>query len=431
MKPLAPNSAPPSPFHSIFRALRYRNYRLFFIGQGISLVGTWMQAVAMSWLVYRLTGSALLLGVVGFASHIPTFLFSPIAGVLADRWDRRRMLIAAQAAAMGQALVLAALVFSGWIAAWQIIALGVVVGVVTAFDIPTRQSFVAEMVERKEDLGNAIALNSFLFNSARILGPSIGGILIAAVGEGVCFLLNGLSYLGVIVALSAMRLERKSARQRRHVLTELKEGFAYAYRFPPVRSLLLLLGAMTLLAAPYSTLLPVFAKDVLQGGSHAQGFLMAAAGCGALAGAVFLASRRSVAGLGRVIVSGMMLIGIGQVVFSQSRVLPLSLLAMVAAGFGMMVMMASCNTILQTLVDDDKRGRVMSLYTMAFMGAGPTGSLLAGFLAAHAGAPATVLTGGLGCLGAMGISLRYLPAMRKIVGPIYAAMNVAPEVKEG
>ena len=415
----------------IFRALRYKNYRLFFGGQGISLIGTWMQSVAMSWLVYRLTGKPLLLGIVGFTSQIPAFALAPLAGVLADRWNRRRMLVVTQTLMMLQALILAVLVLTGTIAVWHIIALSLAAGLVIAFDLPARQSFVVEMIERKEDLGNAIALNSFLFNGARIIGPSIAGILIAAVGEGLCFLINSVSYLAVIAALLAMAITPRKARpQRKHILHELKEGAVYALGSMPIRNLLLLLGAMTLLATPYATLMPVFAKNVLHGDAHTQGFLLAAAGVGALTGALYLASRPGVLGLGRIIAVAGSIVGVGLVAFSASRIFWISLPMMMVTGFGMMVGMASCNTILQTIVDDDKRGRVMSFYAMAFTGAAPLGSLLAGVLADRIGAPYTVRIGGTCCILAALVFARKIPAMRQLVRPIYQSLNILPGIKE-
>lgn len=379
----------------VLRSFRYRNYRLFFGGQGISLLGTWIQHIAISWLVYRLTNSALLLGIVGFAGQIPTFLLTPFAGVLADRWNRHRILVVTQTLAMLQAFILALLVLTGSITIWQIISLTVFLGLVNAFDMPARQSFVIEIIEKREDLGNAIALNSSMFNGARLLGPSLAGVLISAVGEGICFLLNGISYLAVISALLAMNVQPKRIEiKKAHLVQGLKEGFAYAYNFAPIRFILLLLALVSLVGMPYSVLMPVFAKEILHGGPHTLGFLVGFAGMGALVGAVFLASRRSARGLEKIIPLAACIFGIGLVIFSQSNVLWLSLLFMLLTGFGMMVQMASSNTVLQTIVDDDKRGRVMSIYTMAFMGMAPFGSLLAGGLASRIGAPNTLLIGG-------------------------------------
>lgn len=413
---------------NVFRALHSRNYRLFFSGQAISLIGTWITRIATGWLVYRLTDSALLLGVVGFASQIPTFFLTPFTGVLADRWNRHDTLVITQVLAMVHSLILAALTLTGVITVWHIIALSVFQGLINAFEIPARQSFVVEMVEKKEDLGNAIALNSSIFNAARLVGPSIAGLLIAAFGEGLCFLIDGMSYIAVIAALMAMKITpRKIELPAPHILQELKAGFKYAFGFTPIRALLLLLGLTSIAGMPYATLMPVFAADVLHGGPHTLGFLMGAAGVGALAGAVYLASRKSVRGLGKVIVLAASVFGIGLIAFSLSRVLWFSLLLMVLIGFGMIVQVASSNTVLQTIVDDDKRGRVMSLYAMAFMGMTPFGNLLAGFLANNIGAPNTLIIGGGCCVLGSLLFARKLPVLREIVRPIYSKMGIIPE----
>jgi MFS family permease len=417
---------------SIIRALRHRNFRLFFGGQSISLIGTWMQRVALGWLVYRLTNSPFLLGLVGFSGQIPAFLLAPLAGVLADRWNRQRMLILTQTVAMIQALALSLLVLTGTVMVWHIISLSVLLGIINAFDMPTRQSFMVEMVEEKEDLANAIALNSSMVNSARLLGPSIAGILVAAVGEGICFLINGISYLTVIGALLAMRIVPKNLKpQRSRVWHGLKEGFAYASAFAPIRAVLLLLGLVSLMGMPYIVLMPVFAKDILHGGAHALGFLMGASGLGALAGAIYLASRKTVLGLGRLIAVAASIFGLGIIAFSFSRLLWLSLPLMLMTGFGQMVQMASSNTVLQTIVDDDKRGRIMSFYTMAFMGGAPLGSLFAGALASSIGAPHTLLIGGTTCLMGSAFFAHRLPALRKIARPIYVRMGIIPEIASG
>jgi len=423
---------PASGWRLVLRTLRYRNFRLFFGGQAISLIGTWMQQIAVSWLVYRLTNSALLLGVVGFAGQIPTFILTPFAGVLADRWNRHRILVITQTLAMIQALILALLTLTKAISVEQIIVLSTFLGLINALDIPTRQSFIVNMVEKREDLGSAIALNSSMVNATRLLGPSIAGLLIALVGEGVCFLLNGLSYLGVIAALLAMNLPPKKVEiQPPHVLQGLKEGFTYAFGFAPIRAVLLLLGLISLMGTPYSILMPIFATNVLHGGSYALGFLMTFSGLGALTGALYLASRKSVLGLGKWIALASGLFGIGLIAFSRSRTLWLSLLFIALAGFGMMVQMASSNTILQTIVDEDKRGRVMSFYTMAFMGMAPFGSLLAGSLASKIGAANTLMLGGISCiLGALVFASK-LPALREMVRPIYVRIGILPEIASG
>lgn len=414
------------------RALGHRNYRLFFGGQGISLIGTWLTRVATSWLVYRLTNSVFLLGLVGFAGQIPTFLLAPLAGVLADRWNRHRILVVTQTLSMFQSLALAFLALTGVITVWQIIILSVFQGLINAFDTPARQSFVVEMVEEKEDLPNAIALNSAMFNSARLIGPSLAGILIATVGEGICFLLDGISYLAVIASLLAMKIGPKKINGLNSPFWHgLKEGFNYAFGFVPIRSVLLLLALMSLVGMPYTVLMPVFARDILGGGPHTLGYLMAAAGAGALCGAIYLASRKSVRGLGKVIVAAASCFGIGLIAFSFSRVLWLSLPLMTVTGFGMIAQMASSNTILQTIAEDDKRGRVMSFYTMAFMGMAPLGSLLAGALASQIGAPHTLMIGGICCLMGAGMFARKLPAIREMVRPIYAKKGIITEVVTG
>jgi MFS family permease len=409
----------------IFRALHRRNYRLFFGGQGISLIGTWMQQIAMSWLVYRMTHSAFLLGVVGFLGQIPAFLVSPFAGVLIDRWNRHHILLGTQSLAMIQAFILALLTLKGTIAIWHIITLALFLGFVNAFDMPTRQAFVVELVETGEDLGNAIALNSFMFNGARLLGPSIGGLLIALLGEGICFLLNAISFIAVIAALLAMKMTKRQIRSKSsHVLEGMKEGLTYAFGFPPIRSLLLLQGLVSLTGMPYTVLMPVFAKNILHGGPHTLGFLLGASGVGALVGAIYLASRKSILGLGRVIIIALNIFGIGLIAFSISRILSLSLLLLAFTGFGMMVQMASSNTVLQTIVEEDKRGRVMSFYTMAFMGMVPFGSLLAGSLASKIGAPGTIMISGVACILGSILFARKLPALREMVRPIYIEKEI-------
>ena len=416
----------------IFRALQSRNYRLFFGGQSISLIGTWMQQIATSWLVYRLTNSPFMLGVVGFAGQIPTFLFAGIAGVLADRLHRHRMVIVTQTLAMVQAFILAFLMLTRAVTVWQIIVLSIFLGLLNAFDMPARQAFIVDLIEKREDLGNAIALNSTMFNAARLLGPSIAGILIAALGEGMCFLLNGISYLAVIGSLFAMTIRPRIKKVRRaHVVEELREAFSYSFGFPPIRSILLLLALVSLIGMPYTVLMPVFAKDVFHGGAHTLGFLVGASGIGALAGTMYLASRRTVRGLGKVIAVSASLFGAGLIAFSLSRILWFSLLLMLVTGFGMVVQFASSNTILQTIVDDDKRGRVMSMFTMAFSGTAPIGSLLAGGLASRIGAPTTLLLGGVCCILGSFLFTRALPALREMVRPIYVRKGIIPEVASG
>jgi MFS family permease len=418
----------PTGLKNIFRSLQYRNYRLFFGGQSISLIGTWIQQIAMVWLVYSLTGSTFLLGLVGFVGQIPTFLLAPFAGMLTDRWNRYHILIVTQILAMIQALILAFLFFIGTIEVWHIIFLSVLLGCINAFDIPARQSFVVEMVEKKEDLGNAIALNSSMFNGARLLGPSIAGVLIASTGEGICFLLNGLSYLFVIVSLILMKVKSKKREiQNPDVLKEIKEGFSYTFGFAPIKSIILLLGLINLMGMPYIVLMPVFAKEIFHGGPYTFGFLMGASGVGALMGALYLASRRNVLGLEKIISLSAGIFGFGLITFSLSRLFLLSLVLMIITGLGMILQTSSSNTILQTIVDDDKRGRVMSFFTMALTGTAPFGSLLAGGLASFLGSPNTLIIGGILCvLGAL-IFASKLTELKKLVYPIYVRLGIISE----
>jgi len=419
-------------FKLIFRALQYRNYRLFFIGQTISLTGTWMQQVAIGWLVYRLTNSPFLLGIVGFVGQIPTFLVSPLAGVFADRHNRKTMLLITQILAMIQAFIMAWLILAKNIQIWHILVLSAALGIINCFDLPIRQAFTVEMVENREDLGNAIALNSSMVNAARLIGPSIAGILIATVGEGICFLLNAISYIAVIVSLLAMRVVARNIKpSSRHILLELKEGISYALNFSPIKSILLLLALVSLMGVPYQILMPVFAKDIFHGGPRVLGFLISMSGIGALIGALYLAARKSVLGLGRIIALTACLFGVTIIAFSLSRVLWVSMLILLFSGFGMMVQMASSNTVLQTIVEEDKRGRIMSFYTMSFMGMAPFGSLLAGSLASKIGAPYTLLAGGVICIiGALMFAAK-LPSIRAKIHPIYAQKGIIPEVAKG
>ncbi|MEW6621028.1 MAG: MFS transporter [bacterium] len=412
----------------LFRAFRYRNYSLFFAGQSISLIGIWMQGIAMSWLVYRLTNSALLLGLVGFAGQIPTLLFGFIAGVLVDRYSRHHILIVTQILSMIQALMLAFLVLTGNIQIWQIIGLCIFIGLVNAFDMPARQAFTVELVEKKEDLGNAIALNSSMFNLARLVGPSIAGVLIVYSGEGICFFINAITYLGVIASLFMLKIKPKETKiETSHIGQEMKEGFNYVFGFAPIKCIILLLGLMSLIGMSYVVLMPIFAKDILQGGPQTLGFLMAASGIGALLGGIYLASRKSVLGLKKIIPLSTTIFGLGIIAFSQSKVLWLSLILMLVSGFGMMLQMASANTIIQTIVDDDKRGRVMAVYTIAFMGMLPFGSLLAGGLGSKIGASNTLLISGVSCILGAFFFARKLPLMKEMVQPIYVRMGIIPE----
>jgi len=417
---------------NIGRALRHRNYRLFFAGQSLSLIGTWLTRVATSWLVYRLTHSAVLLGVVGFASQIPTFLLAPFAGVLVDRWNRHRVLVATQVLAMLQSALLAAYALSGTITAGHLLVLGAFQGCVNAFDTPARQSFVVEMVDSREDLPNAIALNSTMVNTARLVGPSIAGILIAGVGEGWCFTVDAVSYFAVIASLLAMRVSSRPSRTGDfHVVREFRDGLRYVMSVVPIRTILLLLALVSLTGVPYMVLMPIFAAQVLHGGPHTLGLLTGASGVGAVAGALWLASRRNVLGLGRVIGIAGVAFGVGLVAFGLSHWLWLSMPLLVITGGGMMVQMAASNTLLQTLVDDDKRGRVMSFFTMAFFGTMPIGSLAAGLLGARIGAQATVMAGGGLTLVAILLFAIKLPEFRRLARPIYQRKGILPEVAVG
>lgn len=412
-------------FKNIFRSLKYRNYRLFFCGQSISLIGTWIQRIAVPWLVYDLTGSVFLLGVVGFAGQIPTFLLAPFAGVLIDRWNRYIILIITQILAMIQSLILAFLVIDKSIEVWEIILLSIFLGCINAFDMPARQSFVVDMIEKKEDLGNAIALNSSMVNGARLIGPSLAGILISITGEGTCFLLNGISYVFVIIFLLMMRIApRKVVVQTTQVLQGIKDGYNYTFGFGPIRYIILLLALVSLMGMPYTVLMPVFAKTILHGGSHTFGFLMGASGIGALIGAIYMASRKSVLGLIKMVPLFAAVFGLGLILFSFSHLFLISMALMVVIGLGMLMQMTSSNTILQTIVDDDKRGRVMSFYTMAFMGTAPFGSLLAGMLASKIGVANTIMIGGASCILGAIVFAKELPKLKKMIRPIYIRLGI-------
>jgi len=369
---------------------------------------------------------------VGFAGQLPMLLLTPVAGVLSDRWPRRRVLVATQSLAMLQALTLAGLTLSGIIQVWHLVALAVFSGAINSFDVPTRQAFTLEMVGRKEDLPNAIALNSSLFNASRLIGPTVAGVLISLVGEGTCFLLNGLSYSAVIVALLSMRLAPQQARtSEKNFLNDLQTGVRYAFGFLPIRNILLLLALVSFVGMPYTVLMPVFAKDVLGGGAQTLGILMAGTGVGALVGTIYLAVRNSVVGLGKRIPLAAACFGVGLIGFSFSSHMLFSLPLIAVAGFGMMVSMAACNTILQTIAEEDKRGRLMSLYAMAFAGVAPFGSLLAGTLSTHIGAPTTLALGGCVCLIGAGLFALQLPQLRALVRPIYSQKGLLPAVASG
>jgi len=407
------------------RAFRHRNYQLFFSGQLVSLTGTWMQSVAESWLVFRLTGSAALLGVTSFATLAPVFLFATFGGILADRADRRRILIATQSLSMLLPLTLAALTLSGHVRVWHVFVLATCLGIVNAFDIPARQSFVVEMVGR-EDLTNAIALNSSMVNGARVVGPAVAGLLVAAVGEGWCFLLNGISYLAVIAGLALMKVPRRARPAgRRSAWRDTVEGFRFATKTTLVRALLILLGLLSFAGMPYSVLMPVFAESILGAGPKGLGLLMGASGLGALGGALALLSRRGVRGLGRWVAVSAAAFGLALIAFSFSRVFWLSALLLIPVGAAMMVEMAASNTLLQAMVPDALRGRVMALYSMMFMGMAPFGALFAGWVAERYGAPITVAIGGVVCLAGAGIFSLRLPTLRNEARELIVAQEMA------
>jgi MFS family permease len=417
----------PAGISHAWRALRHRNFRLFFGGQTISLIGTWMTRIATSWLVYRLTKSPLLLGTVGFVGQIPTFLLAPIAGVIVDRMDRRKVLVWTQALAMIQSLLLAVLTLTHLINIPEVLILSAMQGLINAFDMPGRQSFMIRMVDDRNDLSNAIAINSSMVNVARLIGPSLAGILIAATNEGWCFLVDGISYIAVIASLLMMRVPHKQLESHGATMVEqLREGWVYVAQSVPIRTILLLFALLSLMGWPFMVLMPVFAVEVLKGGAHTQGFLMGAVGVGSLASALALVVRKSVRGLTKVIPIGAGIFGVGLIAFGLSHTLWLSMLMMLVTGFGMMQGLTSSNTILQTLVDEKMRGRVMSYYTMAFVGMAPFGSLLAGAMAHAIGAQHTVIVSGIACiLGGLWFWIR-LPRIRKEMRPIYEKLGIMP-----
>jgi MFS family permease len=432
MKPESINSRETSSlardYSHVWRALRHRNFRLFFGGQSISVIGTWMTRVATSWLVYRLTNSALLLGAVSFVGQIPTFLLAPIAGVLVDRIDRRKVLVWTQALAMLQSLALAWLTLSNRITIHEVLALSAFQGVINAFDMPGRQSFMVQMVEDRADLSNAIAINSSMVNMARLVGPSLAGLLIAVKNEGWCFLVDGISYIAVIISLLMMHVVRTEERRATtSMFTQMKEGWTYVAGFVPIRSILSLFALLSLMGWPFMVLMPIFAAKILHGGPHTLGFLMGAVGVGSLASALSLVMRRSVRGLTRVIPIAAGIFGVGLICFGLSHYLWLSMLMMLVTGFGMMQGLTGSNTIIQTLVDENMRGRVMSYYTMAFVGMAPFGSLLAGAMAHAIGAPRTVIVSGIACIvGAFWFATQ-LPAIRRDMRPIYERLGIIPQ----
>ena len=402
-----------------FRAFQARNYRLYVAGQSLSLLGTWMQRLALGWWVYEHTHSVLVLGIVGGVGQLPAVLLAPLAGALVDRWDRQRLLIVTQLFAMLQALGFAWLVLAEVTTLWPLLLCSVLLGLVNAVDIPARQALVVDLVDQPEDLGNALALNAALTNGARLLGPALASVVIMHLGAGLCFLLNGLSYLAVLAALGAMYLPpRPTPPPRTPLLVQAHAGVRYAWGYAPVRAILFLLTVANLLGMPYQVLLPVFATDILHGNVHTLGRLTAASGVGAILGALYLASRDSVQGLGWVLVLSTGIFGLGLVGLSYAQYEGATWLALVAASGGMMVLATASNTVLQTLVDEDKRGRILSLYTMVFLGTTPVGSLMAGAMATRLTTPQIVRIGGLCCLVTALVFTRYLPVLRALVRPI-------------
>ena len=412
------------PLATTLRALRHRNFRLFFSGQLISLIGTWMQSIAQSWLVYRLTGSSLLLGSVGFAGQIPVFLVAPFGGIVADRQNRHRVVIATQVASMLLAFMLAVLTLTGTVKVWHIFVLAALLGVVNAFDVPGRQSFLVDMVG-KEDLMNAIALNSSMFNGARIIGPAIAGILVAKIGEGWCFFANAVSYIAVIAGLLMMKVQPRLRAASGSPVKHLIEGLRFVRHTAPIRAILLLLGLVSFVALPYTVLMPVFADQVLHGGARGLGILMGATGVGALLGALTLATRTGVHGLGRWVAISCGGFGFFLILFSWSRIFWLSAATLLPVGFTMMLQMSSSNTLIQAMVPDHLRGRVMALYTMMFMGMAPFGSLFAGALADRVGAPVTVSIGAVACIGGAILFGIYLPKVRVEARRLIVAQTVS------
>lgn len=426
------NNGTQSSMKLILRALKYRNYRLFFAGQGISLIGTWMQMAALGWLVYRLTGSEFYLGLVSFCGQIPIFLGSLIGGALADRWPRRKIIITTQFFAMIQAFLLAFIVAFDLVTINRIIMLSIFLGVVNAFDMPTRQAFVTEMLDDKNDLPNAIALNSLIFNIARQIGPMIAGFLIGQIGEASCFFINAISFVAVIASLIAMKLPQNiKITDNGAMFSGIKDGISYSFGFLPIKYILFYTAAMSIVAMPYSILMPVFAKSILHGGPQTYGFLLWSTGIGAFIGAIFLARRKTVHGLDLVVVMAAGIFSAGVIGFSFSRTIWLSLLFIALPGFGIMVQMASINTILQTIVDDNMRGRVLSLHIIGFIGIAPFGSLLAGISAHHIGTPYTMLFSGILSIAVMVVFAKRLPSIRKLVHPIYARKGIIPEIATG
>jgi MFS family permease len=414
-----------SAIKGIFSSLHSRNYRLYFTGQGISMIGTWMQNIALSWLVYRLTGSVFLLGLIGFTSQIPTFVLAPFTGVLTDRYNRLHIMIMTQVFFMLQALVIALLVLFNLIDVWHIIALSLVFGIITAFDAPARQSLVIDLIDKPEDLGNAIALNSAIFNGGRLIGPAIAGIAIAVVGEGICFLINAISFLAVITALLQIKIPvRQTTLHPDKFKKSFTEGFHYTFQSVPIRTLIILLATLSLTGLSFIVLLPAYAKEILHGSSDTLGYLMSALGAGALLGAFYMASRKTVLGLGKIITRSVGLLGLSILLASFSGKLYYSLILFFCSGLSMILALSAINTMLQTIADEDKRGRVMSFYAMALMGTSPIGNLLAGGIASGTSIPETLLIGGtITIVSGIWFGLN-LQSLRKFVRPIYVTKGI-------
>ena len=423
-----------SGFAHAYRALRHRNFRLFFAGQSVSLIGTWMTRLATAWLVYSLTKSAVLLGTVSFAGQIPTFILAPLAGVLVDRWDRRTVLVVTQVLSMVQSLALAALTLTHRITIAEIFALSAMQGCINAFDMPGRQSFMVQMVASREDLSNAIAINSSMVNLARLVGPSLAGMLIAVSSEGWCFLIDGVSYIAVIASLLMMRVPARQSetaleaaeQAKPTLLTQLGEGWDFVRGFAPIRTILLLFALLSLMGMPFVVLMPIFAAQVLKGGAHTLGFLMGAMGVGSLVSALTLVLRKSVRGLLKMIPIAAASFGVGLILFGLSHSIWLSMILLLLVGFGMMQGLTASNTIIQTIVPEDKRGRVMSYYTVAFVGMAPFGSLMAGGLANAIGAPWTVIISGICCIVGAAWFMTQMKMVRKAMRPIYEQLGIIP-----
>ncbi|HPS73992.1 MAG TPA: MFS transporter [Bacteroidales bacterium] len=420
-----------SAIRNIFSSLHSRNYRIYFIGQGASLIGTWIQNIALSWLIYRLTGSVFLLGLIGFTSQIPTFILSPFTGVVTDRYDRLRIMKATQIVYLLHALTMALLVLFNVIMVWHIIALSILFGIVTAFDAPARQSLVIDLIDDPKDLGNAIALNSAIFNGARLIGPAIAGVVIALVGEGICFLLNALSFGAVIFALMQIRIPfRPSTIHASNFKKSFSEGFHYTFQSMPIRTLILMLAVLSMVGLSYIVLLPAYAKENMHGGSETLGYLMSAMGAGALMGALYMAARKTVLGLARIIAGSVILMGCSLALAALSGRMYFSVIVLFFAGLTMVLSLSSINTMLQTISDEDKRGRVMSFYAMALMGTTPIGNLIAGSIASGIGLTPTLLLSAAITVAAgiwFGINRK---SMRRYVRPIYVSKGILPALPE-